>query len=573
MNEVKMLNIGGSDQNIKDQYARNIIAPSENNLTAQDQPYASRDYDEGDYLIGQDRNLYKALTDIQTGDILAVNVNVKATTISDELVALENSSVEEALEIIAYTENSSLSTREYAIGDNLYWNYGSSQGLYKASASIAIGDAFAVGSNIEAAEPIAKQLEKVEDVVDTIVNDLGAKNLLRCTASSVSSNGITFTVYSDGSVNAVGTVNTANAQLVYVPTAENLYLEPGKYILNGCPVGGGATKYFIRLWNLNSSASVLVEDYGESVEFTLTVRTHVSCAIVVYYDSSDPLTINELFKPMIRPASIEDDTYVPYAKTNQKLTGSSIAQDNILGAKNFINVTATTQLLNGITYTVQNDGTIIANGTCDPNNDSLFPINRDSNVPKGFYEKSGCPAGGDSATYFLGGTGGNETGNGNRMYHDGNSDIQFIIAIRHGQTVNNLLFKPMLRPLGTDPTYAPYAMTNRELTNRWTWNYTNSEQLAEYTLTDTTEHNYTITATHDGLLCINAISSTSALELSCRMRFAANYMVGFRTYAKLGAYGTDAILTMPVKKGNVVAVSYWKITGVNTAKVKVINCY
>ena len=55
MNEVKLLNIGGIDQNVKDQYARDIIAPSENGLdSTSNLPVASRHYDVGEFLIGQD---------------------------------------------------------------------------------------------------------------------------------------------------------------------------------------------------------------------------------------------------------------------------------------------------------------------------------------------------------------------------------------------------------------------------------------------------------------------------------------------------------------------------------------
>ena len=40
-------------------------------------------------------------------------------------------------------------------------------------------------------------------------------------------------------------------------------------------------------------------------------------------------------------------------------------------------------------------------------------------------------------------------------------------TLANGQTVNNLVFYPMLR-LASDPddTYQPYAMTNRELTEK-----------------------------------------------------------------------------------------------------------
>lgn len=325
MNEVKILNIGGSDQNIKDQYARNIIAPSENNLTAQDQPYASRDYDEGDYLIGQDRNFYKALTDIHTGDILAVNVNIKATTISDELVALEDSSVEEALEVIAYTENSSLSTRAYAVGDNLYWNYGANQGLYKVTTAIAIGDAFAVGSNIEAAEPIAKQLEVVEDTVDVMLNDLGAKNLLPNNATTQVIGGVTFTVnpsgYPKGTIMATGSSTGAAIRPI---NGETLAIPSGEYLLSGNPTDGDPDTDWTTCINLNdvTTGEYIGSLYNTGEVAVQIVQGHayrVSCHV-----NSGKTISGLVFKPMLRPASIKDNTYVPYAMTNKELTDNTL---------------------------------------------------------------------------------------------------------------------------------------------------------------------------------------------------------------------------------------------------------
>lgn len=322
MNEVKILNIGGSDQNIKDQYARNIIAPSENNLTAQDQPYASRDYDEGDYLIGQDRNLYKALTDIHTGDILAVNVNIKATTISDELVALEDSSVEEALEVIAYTENSSLSTRAYAVGDNLYWNYGANQGLYKATTAIAIGDAFTVGSNIEAAEPIAKQLEVVEDTVDPMLNVLGAKNILPCQKTSAEViDGVTFTPLSDGKITISGTARGASSSSFRTVSKTAFVPKDGQYVITGNSWSDGYVAFV--LYDNTAGQNIILFGGEQEKEATLYAshEYYFSIAVGVGTDISPAVT----FYPMIRPKGT-DDTYVPYAMTNRELTNQFVVE-------------------------------------------------------------------------------------------------------------------------------------------------------------------------------------------------------------------------------------------------------
>ena len=69
---------------------------------------------------------------------------------------------------------------------------------------------------------------------------------------------------------------------------------------------------------------------------------------------------------MLRLASITDDTYEPYAKTNQQLTEDTTALlDNtkVNGAVNMSPNNFTTQTINGITWTVNDDGSVTANGT------------------------------------------------------------------------------------------------------------------------------------------------------------------------------------------------------------------
>lgn len=142
-----------------------------------------------------------------------------------------------------------------------------------------------------------------------------------------------------------------------------------------------------------------------------------------------------------------------------------------LGAKNLLEVTSTTRTVNGVTFTVNNDQTITVNGTNTGTSTALFVIN-DIPLQSGIaYTLSGCPSGGSSATYYIGSldtTNWSEfttdTGNGGTATLDEPKTIRFRIGIRSGVTVNNLLFRPMLRRAEiTDASFVPYAPTNREL--------------------------------------------------------------------------------------------------------------
>lgn len=133
------------------------------------------------------------------------------------------------------------------------------------------------------------------------------KNLLDNTATTKISNGITFTVNSDGTVLADGTNDTsANSSLII-----NRYnLSPGAYILNGCPSGGASNTYRLAIQETGSYSILGSIDIGNgSGEFTIDTTTNVQIAIFI----QKGLTINNLlFKPMLRKATIADDTYEQY---------------------------------------------------------------------------------------------------------------------------------------------------------------------------------------------------------------------------------------------------------------------
>ena len=132
------------------------------------------------------------------------------------------------------------------------------------------------------------------------------KNLLDNTATTKISNGITFTVNSDKTVNVNGTNDTsANSSLII-----NRYdLSPGTYILNGCPSGGSSTTYRLVIQK-TSDWSLLGLDTGSgSAQFTIDEATNIQVAIFIQKGQT---ISNLLFKPMIRLSSIIDDTYEPY---------------------------------------------------------------------------------------------------------------------------------------------------------------------------------------------------------------------------------------------------------------------
>lgn len=158
-------------------------------------------------------------------------------------------------------------------------------------------------------------------------------------------------------------------------------------------------------------------------------------------------------------------------EADQQRQESEIGAVAALVAKNLLKVTSATRTVNGVTFTVNNDQTITVNGTNTGTSTALFVIN-DIPLQSGIaYTLSGCPSGGSSATYYIGSLDTTDwqefttdTGNGGTATLSEPKTIRFRIGIRSGVTVNNLVFKPMLRRAEiTDSTYVPYAPTNREL--------------------------------------------------------------------------------------------------------------
>ena len=121
------------------------------------------------------------------------------------------------------------------------------------------------------------------------------------------------------------------------------------------------------------------------------------------------------------------------------------------GEKNLLTSTGTTVTRNGITYTNNGDGTWTVNGTATADSygviaDGYEQLSFDYPVTL-----SGCPEGGNGDTYWLqfylydGTNTARDYGDGVTVTPSGTGSRNVAIYIHAGTTVNNLVFKPMLR--------------------------------------------------------------------------------------------------------------------------------
>lgn len=122
----------------------------------------------------------------------------------------------------------------------------------------------------------------------------------------------------------------------------------------------------------------------------------------------------------------------------------------------------------GVTFTVQTDSNgnvsgISANGTASSDIwASAFVLPWTSVKDGESYILTGCPDGGSTGSYTLyttddGNTNRQDFGNGITYTANFTGDAYVRIAIYKGATVNDIVFKPMIRPATiTDPTFVPY---------------------------------------------------------------------------------------------------------------------
>lgn len=125
--------------------------------------------------------------------------------------------------------------------------------------------------------------------------------------------------------------------------------------------------------------------------------------------------------------------------------------------KNLLNNIASTTTIHGVTFTKNEDGSVICNGTAT-NTVNTYKIATTTLQP-GTYTLSGCPSGGSTSTFRITELKGtpDDRGSGKTFTVSQETTYNWYIQIYKGNVCNNLIFKPMLRLSSIiDDTYEPY---------------------------------------------------------------------------------------------------------------------
>ena len=141
------------------------------------------------------------------------------------------------------------------------------------------------------------------------------KNLLKNIATSGKIREVTYTVNSDGSVTANGTATGGNSSLnVY----HNASFPAGSYIVTGTPASGSIDTYRLQVYD--DTASQAYGDTGNGINISNLEGHDIYIQIVTLNTKS----VDATFYPMMRLASIADDTYEPYLESNSELANSKL---------------------------------------------------------------------------------------------------------------------------------------------------------------------------------------------------------------------------------------------------------
>lgn len=154
--------------------------------------------------------------------------------------------------------------------------------------------------------------------ISDVISKNGAVNKLPNTAVSAVKDSVTFTVNADKTVSCSG---TSSDNLNYWINKREVPIPSGRYILCGCPVGGGNSNYKIDLY-ANNESEFLGSDTGNGLEFNYNASTQNNLSIAINVTNATNMT-GKVFKPMIALASqpnVSYNTFVPFAMTNRELT-------------------------------------------------------------------------------------------------------------------------------------------------------------------------------------------------------------------------------------------------------------
>lgn len=293
------------------------------------------------------------------------------------------------------------------------------------------------------------------------------KNLLNNTKTTITKTGVTFTVNADKSitVNGTATADTYLGSILFTPVVGQTYMGSGcRYKDSG--------SFHAFYTNINGSP-----DWTSSnVEFTASTSDIIRYDI---YVKKGHTVNNETVYPMIRLASVTDATYEPYvggvASPNpdypQDIKSVEVSEIKGVG-KNLLKNIATTKTVNGVTFTVNNDGSVTIKGTATATANFTIDNIKSPKLNVGKYVFAYDYSNLNIVTFvdvFKNNAWKKIIGNNGTPFSITETELEkgyqfnFMIRVPSGTAINNVTVYPMLRRAEDNDTYEPYTEKSIQL--------------------------------------------------------------------------------------------------------------
>ena len=336
-------------------------------------------------------------------------------------------------------------------------------------------------------QQLTAETQALTNQTNDMVNVYGAKNLIPYPyyrPSGYTTNGLTVTYDADGILTVNKVAGEAISFFAFANTKDYFLIPNTAYTLSMELENAVNTSVYIKFSNDSFDTAAIRNKATGKYETTFTTPStfNGSLQLALYYGAIVVET-NAKVKVMLRLASIQDDTYVPYAPTNAKLNEEkmSYADNGVLGAKNLLptpyySTKGGTTTSGTLTVTENADGSVTIDGTASEQ--SYIDLARNDKFLKaGTYILSGgitskqyvyinCL---NNGTYIKTLARAMTSEDKFVLDYNGYDAITVGISIASGESLDNVTFKPMVRlATDSDTTYQPYAKTNRELTEALT---------------------------------------------------------------------------------------------------------
>lgn len=197
----------------------------------------------------------------------------------------------------------------------------------------------------------------------------------------------------------------------------------------------------------NENATLKLNEYNENHTTKLNAYNENATAKIAEYDEHIEDLDNIVSKTTVSGESILIDDALAYKIFGAKIDGNT-SQKTTTGA-NLLENELTSQTVNGVTFTINEDKSITANGTATSNielNINSWHLILQAGT---YYIKSGATNSSSSRYYFEIFNGSNRyisdsSGNGRSFTLDAETTFRAYIAVKSGITLENIKFYPMI---------------------------------------------------------------------------------------------------------------------------------